>query len=225
MKLTNNEPKTIEYFTDEQIKEEGVKDLDNLKPIDHGALAKPHTPIYKIHRYFARRPYSVFYELIKHYSNPGGIVLDPFCGGGVTVVEGLKLRRKLIGVDLNPLATFVTKMECTDINLDKLEGTFKKITNAVKNGISKFYLSKCPKCKKLTPFHWMKWSYVFECPNCKKKVAIEKLKKYGSGRYECLHCEEKFKPIKAKIVSDALIIRVKAVAEEMFKPKELKVKT
>jgi len=55
---------------------EEIKDLDNIKPIDHGTIAKPHTPVYKMHRYFARRPYSVFRELIKHYSNPGSIILS-----------------------------------------------------------------------------------------------------------------------------------------------------
>ena len=47
---------------------EPIKDLDNLKPIDHGVIAGPHTPVYKMHRYFARRPWSVFNELIRHYS-------------------------------------------------------------------------------------------------------------------------------------------------------------
>ena len=87
---------------------ENLKDLDNLKPIDHAVVAKPHTPVYKMHRYFARRPWSVFRSLVEHYSNPGSIVLDPFCGGGVTVVEGLRLGRKVIGVDINPLATFIS---------------------------------------------------------------------------------------------------------------------
>ena len=63
-----------------------LKDLDNIKPIDHAVVAKPHTPVYKMHRYFARRPWSVFRALIEHYSNPGSIIIDPFCGG-VTVVE------------------------------------------------------------------------------------------------------------------------------------------
>jgi DNA modification methylase len=33
-------------------------------------------------------------------SKEGDIVLDPFCGSGVTVIESLKLGRKAIGVDL-----------------------------------------------------------------------------------------------------------------------------
>jgi len=60
---------------------ESLKDLDNLKPIDHAVVAKPHTPVYKMHTYFARRPWSVFRSLIEHYSNSGSIILDPFCGG------------------------------------------------------------------------------------------------------------------------------------------------
>jgi hypothetical protein len=33
---------------------EDTKDLDNLKSIDHAVVAKPHTLVYKMHRYFAR---------------------------------------------------------------------------------------------------------------------------------------------------------------------------
>ena len=81
---------------------ETVKDLDHLCPIDHAVIAQPHTPVYKMHRYFARRPWSVFRALIEHYSDPGSIILDPFCGGGVTVVEGLQIT----AVDKYALPTF-----------------------------------------------------------------------------------------------------------------------
>ena len=56
-------------------------------------VAKAHTLVYTMHRFFARRPYNVFETLIKHYTNPGDVVLDPFMGGGVTVVESLRARR------------------------------------------------------------------------------------------------------------------------------------
>ncbi len=66
---------------------ENLKDLDNLKPIDHAVVAKPHTPVYKMHRYFARRPWSVFRALIEYYSNLGSIILDLLYSEFVTVVE------------------------------------------------------------------------------------------------------------------------------------------
>lgn len=36
--------------------DEELKDLDNIQPINYAVPAKPHTPVYKMHRYFARRP-------------------------------------------------------------------------------------------------------------------------------------------------------------------------
>jgi len=199
---TNIEKKDIQSQIEEQLVEEGIKNLDKIKPIDHGIMAYAHTPVYKIHRYFARRPYSVFNGLIKHYSNAGNIVLDPFCGGGVTIVEGLRLRRKVIGVDLNPLSIFVTEMETTNTNIKNLNDIFEKIKKNVSDDIEKYYLTKCPKCKKQTTFHWMKFSYIFECPNCKKSVEIKDLKKHGSGKFECNHCKKIFQPITAKKVGE-----------------------
>ena len=79
--------------------------MKDYQPIE----AKAHTPPYKIHRYFARRPWNVFSQLIETYSKPADIILDPFCGGGVTIYEGLKSGRKVIGFDLNPLSIFIVK--------------------------------------------------------------------------------------------------------------------
>ena len=58
----------------------------DVEPIKSGVKAEPHTPVYKMHRYFARRPHNVFRHLIEHYTDEGDVILDPFCGGGVTVV-------------------------------------------------------------------------------------------------------------------------------------------
>lgn len=167
-----------------------IKDLDNIRPIDHGTIAKPHTPVYKMHRYFARRPYSVFSELIKHYSNSGSIILDPFCGGGVTVVEGLRLKRKVIGVDLNPMATFITRMEVIDVDLERLQKAFEEIEVKVKEEIMKLYITKCPKCGKETPAEWFEWSAVFNCQNCSKPILADNSEKVRNGWYRCGACKE-----------------------------------
>src|SRR6266540_6865983 len=39
---------------------------------------------------------------IKTYSDVGGLVLDPMCGTGTTVVEAVHLGRQAIGVELEP---------------------------------------------------------------------------------------------------------------------------
>lgn len=47
--------------------------------INSTVKALSHTPQYKMHKYFARRPYNVFSNLIEYYSDKGQIVLDIFC--------------------------------------------------------------------------------------------------------------------------------------------------
>jgi len=128
--------------------------------------SKQHSPVYKMHRYFARRPHNVFSELIKHYTEEGDIILDPFCGGGVTVVEGLLLNRKVIGVDINPLATFVTEMEVLPLNVEEFKTELNLLEQRVREKIDYLYRSICPECLIVPSFHnldsksfldWVEW--------------------------------------------------------------------
>lgn len=187
-------------------KSEEIKDLDKVEPIDYGVIAKPHTPVYKMHRFFARRPYSVFNELIRHYSNPGSIVLDPMCGGGVTIIEGLRLRRKVIGVDLNPMATFITKMEAIGVNLDKLKQAFWELNDKVKNDITNLYLTNCPECSREVPADWFEWSGLVECPNCKNSINFSESRKLTGGTYQCPNCGHRVKTLQTKRLSDKMIL-------------------
>lgn len=195
-------------------KAEGPKE-DIVKPIQAPVLAESHTPIYTMHRYFARRPHNVFSYLIKHYTNPGDIILDPFCGGGVTVVEGLKLRRKVIGVDLNPMATFITKMEVMPVDLEALEDGFKQIEKKVKDKILGLYYTECPKCgNKKAIAGWYEWSNVYKCNGCGKPVVLAEAKKKSAGRYICTNtkCKGMVVPSECDKLDDQLIT-VKYVCE------------
>ena len=195
---------------------EEIKNLDKVEPIDYGVIAKPHTPVYKMHRYFARRPYTVFNELIRHYSNPGSIVLDPMCGGGVTIIEGLRLRRKVIGVDLDPMAIFITRMEAIDIDLDEFKQAFYELSDKVKDEINSLYLTKCPKCGRENPADWFEWSTVVECPECQKEIVFAQARKLKAGTYECPRCGESVKSLKAKRRQDR-IVRLKLKCNCGFK--------
>lgn len=53
------------------------------------------------HPFFTTRPYNVVREYINHFTKPGDLVLDPFAGSGVTLIEALALRRKAIAFDIN----------------------------------------------------------------------------------------------------------------------------
>jgi len=136
--------------------------------------AKPHTPVYTMHKYFARRPWNVFRELISHYTSPADLVLDPFCGGGVTIVESLKLRRKVVGVDINPLATYITKMEVRPVDLERFHRAFSQLAKRAREAILKLYSTRCSKCSSEAHADWIEWDEQtrqitrlrYECPIC-----------------------------------------------------------
>ncbi len=46
---------------------------------------------------------------------PNTIVLDPFCGSGTTLVESQRRGMQCIGVDLNPIATLITRVKASPL--------------------------------------------------------------------------------------------------------------
>lgn len=67
------------------------------------------TSVHEFYRYPAR--FSPFFarRVIEAFSARGDSILDPFVGGGTTVVEAMLHGRRSIGGDLNKLAVFVTQ--------------------------------------------------------------------------------------------------------------------
>ena len=61
------------------------------------------------YRYPARFSPVFVRSVIKAYSDPGDWVVDPFAGGGTTLVEALALGRNALGIDISSLSTFICK--------------------------------------------------------------------------------------------------------------------
>jgi len=62
-----------------------------------------------LYRYPARFSPGFASASIESYSSRGDVVLDPFVGGGTTVIEAMRLGRRAVGADINQLALFITR--------------------------------------------------------------------------------------------------------------------
>lgn len=144
--------------------------------IDYATVAKPHTPMYLMHKYWARKPYNVVSEYIENYSKEGELVLDPFCGSGPTPIEAIKLGRKGVGIDLNPVSTFIARMTAIPIDINKIKEEFETIKANCKDEINDLYKTKCKKCEKdafIICTHWdnlIPIKIYYYCINCNKKL-------------------------------------------------------
>lgn len=71
--------------------------------------------------YPTQKPVALLERIIKASSNPGDMVLDPFCGCGTTIDAAEKLGRKWIGIDVTQLATSLIKNRLRDTYGEKIE--------------------------------------------------------------------------------------------------------
>ncbi|WP_440697295.1 DNA methyltransferase [Bacillus subtilis] len=151
-----------------------------INPISQSVKAKSHTDQYKMHKYFARRPYNVFQNLINHYTKENDLVLDVFCGGGVTVFESVAMNRRAIGVDLNPLATFITKMQLKKVNLALLNEVGTSFINNLEKELSSYYVYKYN--NEDYQIEWVEWAYEVECPLCSSIIMLTEENKAISSK-------------------------------------------
>ena len=54
--------------------------------------------------YPTQKPVALLERIVRASSNPGDMVLDPFCGCATTLVAADRLQREWAGIDLSPLA-------------------------------------------------------------------------------------------------------------------------
>jgi DNA modification methylase len=60
--------------------------------------------------YPTQKPEALLERIIKCASNEGDLVLDPFMGGGTTIVVADRLNRQWIGIDQSAMAVKVTEL-------------------------------------------------------------------------------------------------------------------
>ena len=83
---------------------------------------RPH-PLHAIHAFAAKFPAQLPRHFIEGLSEPGETVLDPMAGSGSTLLEGWLAGRKVVGVDLDPLAARQCRAKTTWVAPEVVEET------------------------------------------------------------------------------------------------------
>lgn len=110
---------------------------------------------YKIHPYYTKQPSNVVSEYVRHFCPEGGLVVDPFCGSGVTAIEALTNRRRTICIDLDPLAVFITGQTClAPVDLNAYWEAYRQVENKMQP-IMEFVRNASP--KELEDYELKEW--------------------------------------------------------------------
>lgn len=78
-------------------------------------------------RYPAKFHPPVVRSLVKTFTQSGDTILDPFCGSGTLAIEAAVLGRNSIGVDIDPVAVFVSRVKTKRLDLQRLEQTWQML--------------------------------------------------------------------------------------------------
>jgi hypothetical protein len=71
--------------------------------------------------YPTQKPQALLERIVQASSNPGDVVLDPFCGCGTTIHAAQKLDRQWIGIDITYLAINLIKRRLKDAFGEEIE--------------------------------------------------------------------------------------------------------
>ncbi len=112
--------------------------LDQLHALEI-TPAQTYTGAYGMHKYWSKKPGNILRELLLQYSKPEDIVLDPFCGSGVTLLEGLRADRRVVGIDVNPAATFITRNLLSKVQPKVIDVQFAQLKRACAEKIHALY--------------------------------------------------------------------------------------
>ena len=155
-------------------------------------------PLYRAHGYHTKVPHRAIVPSILHYTKPGDVILDGFCGSGMTGVAAqwcgtappdyrLKLeqqwrkegreppewgaRRAVLG-DLSPAATFIAANYNIPFDVAACSDVASQILKEVDDEIGWMYETLHTDGATKGRISYTVWSEVFACPECAGEIVF-----------------------------------------------------
>lgn len=156
--------------------------------------------LYKAHSYHTKVPHLAIVPSILHYTKPGELVLDGFCGSGMSGVASqwcgiappeyrreyeVECRmagrdapewgiRKSILADLSPAATYIAANYNSSVNIDAFEKAATKLLAEFKDEFGWMYETSTPDAGKVL-MEYTVWSEIFICHSCSGEIVFERV--------------------------------------------------
>ena len=137
-------------------------------------------PIIGVHKWFARRPGTVFRNLLLAEFNGSepldtsywrahalrGVIADPFMGGGTPIIEANRLGFSVVGTDINPMAYWIVRQSLAPLDADAFSLAAATVTAELEQRLGDLYQTECGKCGQPADVKYFLWVKVQACPLC-----------------------------------------------------------
>lgn len=179
-----------------------VEQLISKLAQDETGKRQHYRPIYSLHKWWARRPGTLFRAILllathpelrdtllannvlgeldsnspyfRDYALNDRIVLDPFMGGGTTLVEANRMGMRVIGCDINPVAYWIGRENLKPVDLERLDAYFQQIAATAGQRIREYYRTRCSVCGSDAEIVYAFWVRHIACLRCGKEILLHK---------------------------------------------------
>lgn len=149
-------------------------------------IQQNYRPIIAVHKWFARRPGSLFRALLlaefgkrpvrDRYFQSNKLqhvrVVDPFMGGGTPLIEANRLGCDVLGYDINPMACWIVRQEIEWLDIAAYRATAAQLLRALEAKLGALYQTRCLHCSARATAKYFLWVKIQDCVGCGKPVDL-----------------------------------------------------
>ena len=146
-------------------------------------IQQSYRPIIGVHKWFARRPGTLFRGLILSEFGEGRLedaffqsndlsgirIADPFMGGGTPLIEANRVGCDVQGLDVNPMSAWIVREEIESLDTAAYERAARALVARLRDDVGRYYRTSCPLYgDDDVPVKSFLWVKVFDCGACGK---------------------------------------------------------
>lgn len=150
------------------------------------AIQQNYRPIIAVHKWFARRPGTLFRALVlsefvdkklsesyfRSHQLQQVTVADPFMGGGTPLIEANRLGADVIGWDINPMAWWIVGRELEDLDSAAYRTAALEMLETLRQKVGHQYQTECTKCGVNAPVKYFLWVKTQPCHSCQQEIDL-----------------------------------------------------
>ncbi len=121
-------------------------------------IQQNYRPVIGVHKWFARRPGTLFRGLILAEFGDGALqdtffaandlagrrIADPFMGGGTPLIEANRLGCDVHGFDVNPMSAWIVREEIQHLDVAAYDRAARALVEELHEEIGQYYRTSCP---------------------------------------------------------------------------------
>ncbi len=149
-------------------------------------IQQNYRPIIAVHKWFARRPGTLFRALLlsefvegplretffQSHDVKGITIADPFMGGGTPLLEANRIGCDVIGYDINPMAYWIVRQEIEHLDLGEYQEAALRLRGWLEKKVGHLYQTRCLECNQPAPVKYFLWVKTRRCRSCRTEFSL-----------------------------------------------------